>query len=143
MYSTGHLALGLILGKLTGDYPTAIISSVAIDLDHLIPYAQQGIIFSPKKMWKAAKTPHASSRGILHSFFAWAILSGIICLVNLEVGLVFSLGILGHFLLDALDGDDFYPFYPIKKMNTKGFIGYYSRKELFLTIVLFIIYFLI
>jgi len=143
MYSTAHLAMGLIIGKVTGDYPTAVISSVAIDIDHLIPFAKQKIIFNFKKMLKAAKTPHDSSRSYLHSFFAFGLLTGVICLINLPVGLVFGLGYLGHFLLDALDKDDLYPFFPIKRFNIHGFIGYYSKAELIFTVLLFLFYFII
>lgn len=143
MYSTAHLAAGLIIGKLTGDYPTAIISAVAIDLDHLIPYAQKNILFSLKKILHSAKSTHDSARSYLHSFIIFPLLTGLVMLFNFKVGLVFGLGYLSHFLLDAIDDDDFYPLFPWKKFNTKGFIGYYSRAELIFTIILFGVYFLI
>lgn len=143
MYSTAHLAAGLIIGKLTGDYPTAIISSVAIDLDHLIPYAKQGALGSFKKFMTQTKAVHGSGRSYLHSFIALGLISLVLLFINLKVGLVFALGYLGHFLLDALDTSDFYPLFPLKKWNTKGFIGYYSRAELFFTILLFLVFFLI
>lgn len=143
MYTTAHLAAGLIIGKITGDYPTALISSMAIDVDHLIPYAQQGILFKPKKFWRTTKDPKAGGRSFLHSFWAYAIIVVVICLFNLQVGLVFSLGYLGHFLLDFLDSSDFYPLYPLKKWDIKGFIGYFSKAELIFTLVLFAVYFLL
>lgn len=143
MYSTAHLALGLIIGKATGDYPTAIISSVAIDLDHLIPHAKKGFLFKWGKIWQEAKSAHDSSRSYLHSFFGWAVLSGLICLFDLEIGLIFSLGYLGHFFLDTLDNSDFWPIFPIKKYNVKGFIGYYSKGEFFFTLLLYLIFFLL
>jgi hypothetical protein len=37
MYSITHLALGLIIGKATGDYPAAILGSLMIDVDHFWP----------------------------------------------------------------------------------------------------------
>jgi len=143
MYSTAHLAAGLIIGKVTGDYPTAIISSVAIDLDHLVPFAKEGALKNLKHFWSKTKSAHDSSRSYLHSFFAWALITGTICLFNMPVGLVFGLGYLGHFLLDAIDNSEFYPFYPIKKWDTKGFIGYYSKAELIFTVILFAIFFII
>ncbi|HNX11330.1 MAG TPA: metal-dependent hydrolase [bacterium] len=143
MYTTAHLAAGLIIGKLTGDYPTAIISSVAIDLDHLVPYAREGALGSVKKFLARTKSVHGSGRSYLHSFIAWGVITGILCIFSLKIGLVFGLGYLGHFLLDAVDNSDFYPLFPLKKWNTKGFIGYYSRAELIFTIVLFAIFFLI
>jgi len=143
MYSTSHLAAGLIIGKLTGDYPTAIISAVAIDLDHLIPHVKNKIIFNVKEMLKVAKSTHESSRSYLLSFIAFFALTSLIALFSLKVGLVFGLGYLSHFLLDAIDDDDFYPFFPWKKFNTRGFIGYYSKAELIFTIILFGVYFVV
>lgn len=143
MYSTAHLAAGLIIGKLTGDYPTAIISAVAIDLDHLVPYAQKNIIFNIKKILNSTKSTHDSARSYLHSFIALPILVLIISLFNFKTGLIFGLGYLSHFLLDALDDDDFYPLFPWKKFNTRGFIGYYSKAEFVFTLILFAIYFII
>ncbi|MFA4942733.1 MAG: metal-dependent hydrolase [Patescibacteria group bacterium] len=143
MYSTAHLAAGLIIGKLTGDYPTAIIGAVAIDLDHLIPHVKNKIIFNLKKMLEVAKSTHESSRSYLHSFLALIVLTGVIAWFNLKVGMVFCLGYLSHFLLDAIDDDDFYPLFPYLKFNTRGFIGYYSKAEFIFTIILFGIYFVI
>ena len=146
MYSSAHLAMGLIIGKITGDYPTAIISSLTIDLDHLIPFARQKAISSFKDFWKATKTsgqPDDTSRNIFHSVFIMGALSLVIAAFNRSVGGVFALGCLGHFLLDACDKDNFYPFYPWKQVNIHGFIKYYSRAELFFTLGLFLIYFLI
>jgi len=143
MYSTAHLAAGLIIGKLTGDYPTAIISAVAIDIDHLVPYVKKRIIFDFKKMWHSAKSTHDSARSFLHSFISLPILTGLVMLFSFKAGIVFGLGYLSHFLLDALDDDDFYPLFPWKKFNTRGFIGYYSKAEFIFTVILFIVYFLI
>ena len=135
--------MGLIIGKLTGDYPSAIIGATAIDLDHLIPFARQKIIFNFKKIWQVTKMSQTSSRGVFHNFFAWVILTGLITLINVPIGLVFGLGYLSHFLLDAIDQDDFYPFYPFKKFNTHGFIAYYSRNEFIFTLLLLVIFFII
>jgi len=143
MYSTAHLAMGLIIGKISGDYPTAIISSTAIDIDHLIPYVKNKIIFNFKEIWKTANSSEDTSRSILHSFFALVILSSVIFLFNVHVGIVFTIGYLSHFLLDALDDSEFYPFFPIKKFNTKGFIGYRSKMELMITASFFLIWLIV
>jgi membrane-bound metal-dependent hydrolase YbcI (DUF457 family) len=142
MYSTAHLAMGLILGRLTGDYPTAIISSVAIDVDHLLPYLKEGSLFKIKKIWQGAKKSDDSRRNYLHSFYALPIISGLICLFSWHVGLVFALGYLFHFALDILDDSDFWPFYPSKKWNIRGFIGYYSGAEFMLAGFLYLVFFL-
>lgn len=143
MYSTAHLAAGLIIGKLTGDYPTAILGAVAIDLDHLIPHIKNRIIFNVKAMLKVAKSTHESSRSYLHSFIAFPLIVGLIALFSSKIALVFGLGYLSHFLLDIIDSDDFYPFFPWKKFNIQGFIGYYSKAEFLFTIILFLVYFII
>jgi len=143
MYSSTHLAAGLIIGKLTGDYPTAIISSTAIDIDHLIPYVKNKIIFKPKEIWKTANRADDTNRSILHSFFALLILSGIVALFSVRAGAIFMLGYLSHFLLDALDDSDFHPFFPWKKFNTRGFVGYRSKVELAICLSLFAIWYFI
>ena len=143
MYSSAHLAMGLIIGKVTGDYPTAIISSLVIDFDHLIPYARQKVLSSWGKFWQATRASNTSNRNIFHSVFTMGGVSLIIALFNRHIGAVFALGCLGHFLLDAFDKDNFYPFYPWKKINIHGLIKYYSRAEFFFTLGLILVYFLI
>lgn len=143
MYSTTHLALGLIIGKISGDYPAALIGSLAIDIDHLIPAIKQKVSLNFKKFWNKTKDYKDSSRSYLHSIFSWIILSLIIFLIDSRFGLVFSIAYLGHFILDALDNSHFYPFFPIKKFNIKGFIPYYSIKELVFSLALFLIFLLI
>jgi membrane-bound metal-dependent hydrolase YbcI (DUF457 family) len=141
MLSSAHLALGLIIGKLTGDYPTAIISSTAIDLDHIWPQAKNKAFSSFKNFWQATTDEGDTSRTFFHNFFFLFFVAGIIALFSWITALIFALGCLGHFLLDALDNSDFYPLWPIKKWNTKGFIGYYSKFEFWLTIGLYLIFF--
>ncbi|MFA5643944.1 MAG: metal-dependent hydrolase [Patescibacteria group bacterium] len=143
MYSTTHLALGLIIGEITGDYTASLIGSLAIDIDHLIPAIRQNNIFNFKKIWLKSKSSKDSSRSYFHSFFSWAFFSLVIMLINFRFGLVFSLAYLGHFLLDALDNSDFYPFYPFKKINIRGFIPYYSRQELIFSLFLFTMFVLL
>lgn len=143
MYGTTHLALGLIIGKITGNYQAAILGSLLLDLDHLVPVFKDRAKFSFKKFWKKTKDYKDNSRNYFHSVFAWLFFSIIICLIDYEFALVFSLAYLGHFLLDALDNSPFYPFYPFKKVNIYGFIPYYSREELFLNIALFFIFIII
>jgi membrane-bound metal-dependent hydrolase YbcI (DUF457 family) len=140
MYSTTHLALGLIIGKVTGNYPAAIIGSLAIDIDHLIPIIERRKPFSVKKIWQKSKKHLDSSRSYFHSVFAWIFFSAIFCLIDLQFGIIFSIAYLGHFLLDALDNSTFYPFYPFKKIVILGFIPYYSRKELYFSLALFFVF---
>jgi len=139
-----HLAAGLIIGKLTGSYILALCGALFVDLDHLISYAKNGIIFDLKKLWKTItdpKDPFGSQRNFLHSFIFWILV--FLIFANSKAGFIFSLGYLSHLILDVLDGSDFRLFYPLSKINIKGPIGYLSRRELVLTLFLFIIFFII
>jgi hypothetical protein len=141
MYSTAHLALGLIIGKVTGDYPTAIITSVALDFDHLWPHVKNKTIFKIKEIWNQAKLSGDTSRNILHSFIFLVPMAVALWFFDHRIALVFIWSFLGHFFLDAIDDSDFWPLFPFKRINSKGFIGYYSRTEVVFTIILFLIYF--
>lgn len=140
MYSTTHLILGLVIGKVSGDYTASLLGSLIIDIDHLIPAIEERSIFNFKKIWKKTKEYSDSSRSYFHSFFSWGFFSVIVSLIDLKFGLIFSMAYLGHFLLDAIDNSDFYPFYPFKNVNIKGFIPYYSRKELVFSLFLLLIF---
>jgi membrane-bound metal-dependent hydrolase YbcI (DUF457 family) len=144
MYITSHLTLGLIIGELSGNYTAALLGSLLIDVDHLIPMIEEKSGITLKKIWEKGKQAGETGRSYLHGIFPWILLSSIALLFNFNFALIFSLAYLGHLLLDALDKDDFYPFYPIKRVKIKGFIPYYSRKEfafnLFLVLILVLIF---
>ena len=145
MFFLAHLALGLIIGKISGHYWIALIGSLAIDIDHIIPYVRHGVIFNWKKFWKtvtSADDPYGNQRNYLHSLFTWFILSAIAFLINSSVETVFSIAYLSHLVLDALDNSDFYPLYPLR-FNVRGPIVYFSRAEWIITLLLFLIYFII
>mgnify|MGYP001559157947 FL=1 len=73
MFLFAHLFAGLIIGKIYGNYLIAIVGALIIDLDHLIPYIKNKIIFNPKKLWKTitnSKDPYGNQRNYLHSSFS-------------------------------------------------------------------------
>lgn len=73
-----HFLLGMILGKVTGNYPIAIAASVIIDLDHLQSYISHGIILKPKKLWKTLtdqNDPWGDQRGVLHNIAFFGIVA--------------------------------------------------------------------
>ena len=35
-----HLVFGLIIGKVTGNYPLAVLAAIAVDVDHIVPFAK-------------------------------------------------------------------------------------------------------
>jgi len=143
MFIEVHLAAGLILGKLTNNYTLALAGALAIDLDHLIPYINNKVIFDLKRFWKTItdpKDPYGNQRNFLHSFIGWIFVSSALIIFNFEIGFIFSLGYLSHLLLDIADGSDFYPFYPLSKINLKGPIKYFSKTEFIIAIILFVIF---
>jgi membrane-bound metal-dependent hydrolase YbcI (DUF457 family) len=56
------------------------------------------------------------------------------------VGVTFALGYFSHILLDALDSADFWPLWPLTKINIRGPVPYFSIEELVLTIGLLVAY---
>ena len=137
-----HLALGLIIGKLTGNYPAAILGSIAIDIDHFIVFFKYKVFKNIKKtiaFFVEEKDPYNGQRGYLHNVFALALISLILWLINSSFGLIFFLAYAGHLFFDAIDTADFYPFYT-RKVNIRGFIGYFSKIEWEITATLFVIY---
>ena len=145
MFLSAHIVAGLIIGKVTNNYPLAIASSILIDLDHLIPYIKHGVVLDLKKFWKTIINPidlYGKSRNCTHSLFTWAVTSGIIFLIDINAGIIVSVSYLGHLLLDALDNSDLNPFYPLK-YNVIGPIGYFSSSEVIFTLLLFIVFLII
>ena len=67
----------------------------------------------------------------------------IVMLINFPVGAVFAISYFFHLVFDALDGAEYYPLYPNKKFNLKGPIGYFSKYDMAVSIVLVIIYLVI
>lgn len=140
MYITTHLALGLIIGNISGDYAAALIGSLAIDVDHLFPAAKEKRLFNIKEYWRKSRSYKDSGRSYFHSIFALIFFSVILYFFAPQFAIVFAIAYLGHFILDALDNSDFIPFYPLSKFNIKGFIPYYSKQELIFSLMLFLIF---
>ncbi|TSC66361.1 MAG: hypothetical protein G01um101477_116 [Candidatus Doudnabacteria bacterium Gr01-1014_77] len=142
MTTATHVALGLIIGKVTNNYGLAIALSVGPDVDHFISYAKHGILFSPTKLLKAttdAEDPWGDQKSFLHNVFVWLGISIIAIAINQRIGLIISIAYLGHLVLDALDNSLFYPFYP-KKFCIKGPIVYNSLNEYVFLFILLLIY---
>lgn len=141
-----HALLGAIIGKVTGNYALGIASSVLVDIDHLQSYITHGLLFKPKKLWETLinqKDPWGDQRGILHNVIFFGIATLILFLLFHDIGIIISIGWLGHLCLDALDNSDYYPLYPNKSVNLRGPIKYGTWQELIFFIFLAIIYFFI
>ena len=142
MFIFAHLAAGLIVGKSFENYTPALIGALVPDLDHIIPYIQHRILFSPRKFWKTATNPkdkYGNQRNYLHNIIVWAIISVPVIMFDFKIGIVFSLAYLSHLFLDLLDSSDFCPLYPMK-LNIKGPIEYLSVYEFIFTAVLFLVF---
>jgi membrane-bound metal-dependent hydrolase YbcI (DUF457 family) len=138
--------MGMIIGKVTGNYTAAVASSVLVDLDHIQSYITHGVIFKPKKLWSALtdQVDHwGDQRGVLHNVIFFALVAIFLLALAGTIGQIIVLGYAGHLLLDALDNSDYWPFYPNKRINLKGPIKYGSIQELVFFIGLVLVFFLI
>ena len=141
-----HLMAGLVLGKITGNYPLSVGVAVGIDVDHIFSYAKNGVLLKPKKFLDTVfnkEDPYGDQRFILHNVLIFILFSVMVSIFNPTVGIVFSLAYLSHIILDALDGSDYFPFFPNKKINIRGPVKYFSRQEFIILASLIMVFFLI
>ncbi|OIP56031.1 hypothetical protein AUK13_01800 [Candidatus Kuenenbacteria bacterium CG2_30_39_24] len=113
-----------------------------MDLDHTISYFRHGILFKPRKLFKAISDETdlwGDQRNFLHNIFSWLVVSFLLLVVNFNFGLVFSIAYFFHLVFDALNSADFYPFFPSRKFVIRGFIKYYSKQEVVFDICLILI----
>ena len=145
MTTPTHIMAGLVIGKLTGNYPLSIAVAVGVDADHFFSYAKNGTLTSVKKFIKtslAKDDPYGDQKNILHNVFVFVLISGVIFLINHQIGFIFSLAYLSNLVLDALDNSDYFPFYPSRRVNIRGPIEYASWKE-FLIVCFLVVTFLL
>ena len=138
-----HLLAGLIIGKATGDYPTAIAGSMLIDLDHMVSYVRHGIWYKPRALFKVLtdeNDPWGDQRNFLHNVVVWAVCSALLMFASFKFGTVFSIAWFFHLVFDAFDNADYYPFYPSKKFVIKGFVKYYSKQEIIFDLCLLAVF---
>ncbi len=141
-----HVMAGLIIGKITGSYTPAILAATLPDVDHVYAYLTNNILFKPKELWKAltdTKDPYGDQRWYLHTLWSFCLISILFFLLLPQIAVPIILGYASHLLLDAFDASDYWPLYPLKKINIRGPIKYYSFYEVLVFILLLGIYFLI
>ncbi|MBP9771868.1 MAG: metal-dependent hydrolase [Candidatus Pacebacteria bacterium] len=139
-----HLLLGLVVGKIMGNYPVAVLASTLVDIDHLQSYVKHGLLTRPRKLWVTLTDkadPYGDQRGILHNVILFAGVSWVLISVFPSIGWIIAIGWFGHLCLDALDSSDYWPLYPYKKINLKGPIDYNSTTEVVFYFFLAIVYF--
>lgn len=138
-----HILLGMIVGKVTGNYALAIATSIIPDVDHLNSYVKSGVISNWDKFRKTVfdrEDPYGDQRGYLHNVLVWGTVSTCLYFWLNTVALPIIFGWLGHLILDALDNSEYWPFFPNKKISIRGPIKYASFQELMLSVLLVIVY---
>ncbi|MDP2788529.1 MAG: metal-dependent hydrolase [bacterium] len=141
-----HLMTGLILGKLTGNYSLSVAGALLVDIDHLLSYAKNGLLLKPKEFFKtvfAQDDQYGDQRYFLHNVFVFILISGIVYIIDNKIGFILGIAYFSHLILDALDNSDYFPFFPNKKINIRGPIGYFSKQEFFIILLLVIIFYLV
>ena len=134
-----HLALGGIIGAVTGQPVLALAVSAFVDVDHLGIYYRHGVLKSPTLFWKTITQtvdPYGGQRGHLHSIFGLVLVAALSWAVLPVYALTLILSHLGHLVLDALDSADYWPLYPFKSINFRGPVGFFSKQEAFVFVVL-------
>lgn len=146
MLLSTHLAAGLIISKLSGNYNAALLGSVIMDLDHLIAYYRTGILLKLRKILIATigkADIGIAQRNFFHNIFFYLFISAVVSAINFSAGLIFGAAYVCHLILDSLDSENYYPFYPSLKINLRGPIKYFSRQEFIFTFILLMIFFII
>ena len=146
MFLPTHLAAGLIIGKLTGNYNAALLGSVVMDLDHLLAYSRAGILFNFKKLLIATTGKiniGMPQRNFLHNIFFCLLISAVALTINFSAGLVFAIAYICHLILDSLDNSNYYPLYPNLKIKLHGPIKYFSKQDIIFAAILLLIFFAI
>ena len=76
----------------------------------------------------------------MHNVVVWFVISTVLYIAFDSVGVAIALGYASHLVLDALDSADYYPLYPWKRFNIRGPVGYFSKIELYFTLLLFLVF---
>jgi len=66
MTTPTHAALGFAIGAALGHPLLGAAVAVAVDVDHLVTYARQGVLRNPRLFWKTITSnedPYGSQRG--------------------------------------------------------------------------------
>ncbi len=135
-----HLLFGLLLGMMLDSMLVVVLGAIIVDFDHIIVYIKRGIIWSPKRLWKAITLDYdnySNPRTVAHSLFAWLIVTIAVSIVSAEYGILFSIGYLSHLVLDAVDNYETKLMFPLKA-EVVGPVGYNSRAEYALMAVIFL-----
>lgn len=137
-----HAISGLLIGSILGHPVVGLIAGCFPDIDHLYSYVKHGYIKNWKTFYKHAfgkEDVTGDQRNILHNVLVVLLLCLILSFILPKFFIVFSLGYISHIILDAIDTSDYFPLYPSKIINIKGFLDFYSYQERILFTILLII----
>ncbi|MBI2130648.1 metal-dependent hydrolase [Candidatus Woesearchaeota archaeon] len=136
-----HLLIGLVLGKLSGNYLIFILGSVFPDFDHVYVmvknrfFSMSRIINSMRfeeKFGVRYKTP------LFHSIPGLILFSVITYFFSSIGALYFAMAYLLHLLIDWPDIDEKYYLYPLK-IRFRGVLPIWSKPEQIFTIILLVL----
>lgn len=136
-----HIFIGLILGKLSGNYFIFILGSIFPDLDHIYVIFKNKF-FSIKKIVHSIKFERKFGvrykTTLFHSIFGLILFSIIIYFFSKIWALYFAIAYLLHLLIDWLDIDEKYYLYPTK-IKFKGVLPIWSKFEQIITLFLLLL----
>jgi hypothetical protein len=132
-----HLIIGLILGKVLGNFWFFVIGSIFPDIDHIYIVIKNKL-FSWKKYIDSLKNEKKYGlrykTAFVHSLFGLTIFSLMVCLINIYGGIAFALAYFLHLIIDWIDIDEKYYLYPNKK-KFSGFLPIWSSFEKIITVI--------
>ena len=136
-----HFIIGIILGKIFGNYLFFILGSILPDVNHIYIIIKNKL-FNLKKIKQTIKYEKRFNirykTKLFHSLTGLILFSLIIYFFSKTGAVYFSIAYLIHLLIDWIDIDEKYLLYPLK-IKFKGFIPIWSKFEKILTIILIII----
>lgn len=134
-----HAVAGALIGCITGQPLVGILVACLPDIDHLYSYIKHGYLKNWPIFYKNAfgkEDIQGDQRNILHNIIIAFGLSLIVFFLFHSIFLTFLLSYASHLLLDAIDTSDYFPLYPYKIINIRGFIDFYSWQEVLLNLLL-------
>ncbi|MBR9702192.1 metal-dependent hydrolase [Candidatus Pacearchaeota archaeon] len=133
-----HLLIGIILGKLYGNYLLFILGSILPDIDHIFIIVKNKI-YTLEKIIDSIRYEKEYNlnykTALFHSLFGLVIFSLMVYIFVGNKAIYFSAAYLLHLLIDWPDTDTKYFLYPLKT-KFKGFLPIWSKPEQILTIIL-------
>lgn len=137
-----HLIAGTLIGYATGDYATALIVSLAVDIDHLPSMISKKVFKNKNTFLKSileTDKKYEAERGVLHNILSFSIISVVVWFIFPKIAPAFILAYLSHLIMDALDNADTPVLWPFSKISIKGPVKYFSKKELLFAVLMLIL----